>query len=152
MKKKIGIAVLVILAFFGYYLDFDFSSLTSAVVVDVPETYLSETGSLEVIFCPHQDCEAKLLEFIDSIYVTPGPLAIYRKKYFDEIRNTSKLLLPIMIHKNINNTLTTHHIPVVQLNKTQFTTLIKLKAKLKRNLYEYQKYNVDYLGYSLEDM
>jgi len=66
MKKLVSIVVLVILAFFGYYLDFDLDSLTSAVVVDVPETYVSESGDLEVVFCPHQDCEGKLLEFIDS--------------------------------------------------------------------------------------
>jgi phosphatidylserine/phosphatidylglycerophosphate/cardiolipin synthase-like enzyme len=66
MKKMIGIAVLVILAFFGYYLDFDFDSLTSAVTVDIPETYVSEDGSIEVVFCPQEDCEGSLLSFIDS--------------------------------------------------------------------------------------
>ncbi len=66
MKKLIVIAVLVILAFFGYYSDFNLDALTSSVVVNVPETYVSEDGSIEVVFCPHQDCEGSLLAFIDS--------------------------------------------------------------------------------------
>jgi len=66
MRKFIVIAVLIILAFLGYYADFDFSLITSAVTVDVPETYVSENGGVEVVFCPQEDCEGKLLEFIDS--------------------------------------------------------------------------------------
>jgi phosphatidylserine/phosphatidylglycerophosphate/cardiolipin synthase-like enzyme len=66
MRKLMSIVALVILAFFGYYMDFDLNSITSAVVIDTPETYVSEDGSIEVVFCPHQDCEGKLLEFIDS--------------------------------------------------------------------------------------
>jgi phosphatidylserine/phosphatidylglycerophosphate/cardiolipin synthase-like enzyme len=66
MKKFIAIVVLVILAFFGYYIDFDLDGMTSAVTVDIPETYISDNGEIEVIMCPHQDCEGKLLEFIDS--------------------------------------------------------------------------------------
>jgi hypothetical protein len=66
MKKIVSVAVLVILAFFGYYSDFNLDLMTSAVTIDVPETYVSEIGSIEVVFCPHQDCEGSLLEFIDS--------------------------------------------------------------------------------------
>ncbi len=68
--KYISFALLILLAALGYSsidLDsFDFDFLTSAIVIDPVHTSVLDTGSLQVYFCPHQDCEGALVSFLDS--------------------------------------------------------------------------------------
>ena len=66
----------------GFFDDLKVGAVTSTVLVHNREKFLERLQAIEYIVIKFS---RKLLEFIDSIYVTPGPLAIYRKKYFDEI-------------------------------------------------------------------
>ncbi len=60
MKKWIGLIV-VLISLAGYYIDFDLG-ITSAAVVN---SYISDSGSLEVYMCPGE-CEERLVGFLDS--------------------------------------------------------------------------------------
>jgi phosphatidylserine/phosphatidylglycerophosphate/cardiolipin synthase-like enzyme len=50
-----------------YFLDFDLNSLTSATITESKiETQIQDSGNIEVYFCPQEDCELALVNFIDS--------------------------------------------------------------------------------------
>lgn len=66
----------------GYFDDGRVGAVTSTVLVHEPKTFMQKLQSLEYRTIAFS---RKLLEFIDSIYVTPGPLAIYRKTAFDDV-------------------------------------------------------------------
>jgi cellulose synthase/poly-beta-1,6-N-acetylglucosamine synthase-like glycosyltransferase len=56
--------------------------VTCAVLVKEPKTFMQHMQSLEYIVISFA---RKLLDFIDAVYVTPGPFALYRKKILLEI-------------------------------------------------------------------
>jgi len=66
----------------GFFDDLKVGAVTSTVLVYNRKKFLERLQAIEYIVIKFS---RKLLEFIDSIYVTPGPLAVYRKEYFDKI-------------------------------------------------------------------
>jgi phosphatidylserine/phosphatidylglycerophosphate/cardiolipin synthase-like enzyme len=68
MKKRVLLPVLLILAGLLYYVDIDLDALTANLINEEQpiESYVGDTGDVQVYFCPHQNCEEALLNFIDS--------------------------------------------------------------------------------------
>ncbi len=66
----------------GFFNDSQVGAVTSTVLVKNRENFIEKLQSIEYKVIKFS---RKLLEFIDSIYVTPGPLAIYRRKAFEKI-------------------------------------------------------------------
>jgi len=66
----------------GFFDDQKVGAVTSTILVHNRETFLGKMQAIEYKLIAFR---RKLLEFIDSIYVTPGPLAIYRRKTFDSV-------------------------------------------------------------------
>lgn len=66
----------------GFFNDEKVGSVTSSVLVYNRDTFIGRVQSVEYKIIKFS---RKLLEFVDSIYVTPGPLGIFRKSAFDEI-------------------------------------------------------------------
>lgn len=66
----------------GFFDDPKVGAVTSTVLVKNRDNLLLRLQAIEYIVIKFS---RKLLEFLDSIYVTPGPLAVYRKKAFDKI-------------------------------------------------------------------
>ncbi len=65
----------------GFFNDSQVGGVTSRVFVNKPKNFLTRIQAIEYKIIAFT---RKLLEFIDSIYVTNGPLSIYRKKAFDQ--------------------------------------------------------------------
>ena len=66
----------------GFFDDREVGAVTSTVLVHNRNNFLENLQTIEYIVIKFT---RKLLEFIDSIYVTPGPLAMYRREYFEKI-------------------------------------------------------------------
>ncbi|MBU3923685.1 MAG: glycosyltransferase [Nanoarchaeota archaeon] len=67
----------------GFFNEEQMAAVTSFVPIrNRNASYLSKIQSLEYMF---MGFFRKLLDFIDSVYVTNGPLSIYRKSIFDKI-------------------------------------------------------------------
>ena len=66
----------------GFFDDLKVGAVTSTVLVYNRKKFLERLQAIEYIVIKFS---RKLLEFIDSIYVTPGPLALYRREYFDKL-------------------------------------------------------------------
>lgn len=66
----------------GHFNDSNMGAVTSRVFVDNPKNYLTRIQAIEYKIIAFT---RKLLGFLDSIYVTNGPLSIYRKKAFDQV-------------------------------------------------------------------
>jgi cellulose synthase/poly-beta-1,6-N-acetylglucosamine synthase-like glycosyltransferase len=66
----------------GFFNDEKVGSVTSSVLVHNRDSFIEKVQSIEYKVIKFS---RKLLEFIDSIYVTPGPLGIFRKSAFDKI-------------------------------------------------------------------
>jgi len=65
----------------GFFNDPKVGGVTSRVFVNSPKNYLTKSQAIEYKIIAFT---RKLLGFLDSIYVTNGPLSIYRKKAFDQ--------------------------------------------------------------------
>lgn len=66
----------------GFFDEENVGAVTASVLVKNRNNFLLRMQALEYVMIKFT---RKLLEFVDSIYVTPGPLAMYRKKFFDKI-------------------------------------------------------------------
>ena len=66
----------------GFFDDEKVGAVTSTVLVKNRDNFILKLQSIEYKVIKFS---RKLLEFLDSIYVTPGPLAIYRKSVFDRV-------------------------------------------------------------------
>ena len=66
----------------GFFNDEKVGSVTSSVLVHNRDSFIGKVQSIEYKVIKFS---RKLLEFIDSIYVTPGPLGVFRKSIFDKI-------------------------------------------------------------------
>jgi biofilm PGA synthesis N-glycosyltransferase PgaC len=66
----------------GFFNDEKVASVTASVLVHNRNNFIENLQAIEYKIIKFS---RKLLEFIDSIYVTPGPLGIFRKSAFDEI-------------------------------------------------------------------
>ena len=70
MKKVMSVLFLVLAFGFAFFSNFNSDSLTGGFAVDnidIPvESYVSDFGNVELYFCPQEDCELALLNFIDS--------------------------------------------------------------------------------------
>ncbi len=66
----------------GFFNDAKVGSVTSSVLVHNRRKFIEKLQSIEYKVIKFS---RKLLEFIDSIYVTPGPLGVFRKSAFDKI-------------------------------------------------------------------
>ena len=67
----------------GFFDDSKVGAVTSTVLVRNRNNFILKLQSIEYKVIKFS---RKLLEFLDSIYVTPGPLAIYRKSAFDKVK------------------------------------------------------------------
>lgn len=65
--------------------------------------------------------------------------------YFNKLKIEHNTPLPQIMYKYLIINHLNNNIPVVALNKTNFISTIQLNHKLKRNLYEYQKYNIKWM-------
>lgn len=74
----------------GFFNDSKVGAVTSTVLVKNRNKFIEKLQAIEYKVIKFS---RKLLEFIDSIYVTPGPLAIYRKSAFDDIGGFDELNL-----------------------------------------------------------
>jgi len=66
----------------GFFNDEKVAAVTSSVLVKNRVNFITNLQAIEYKVIKFS---RKLLEFIDSIYVTPGPLGIFRKYAFDKI-------------------------------------------------------------------
>lgn len=66
----------------GFFNDPRVGTVTSTVLVKNRNKFIEKLQAIEYKVIKFS---RKLLEFIDSIYVTPGPLAIYRRYAFEEV-------------------------------------------------------------------
>jgi peptidoglycan-N-acetylglucosamine deacetylase len=66
----------------GFFNDERVAAVTSSVLVNNRVNFITNLQAIEYKVIKFS---RKLLEFIDSIYVTPGPLGIFRKSAFDKI-------------------------------------------------------------------
>jgi cellulose synthase/poly-beta-1,6-N-acetylglucosamine synthase-like glycosyltransferase len=66
----------------GFFNDEKVASVTASVLVHNRNNFIENLQAIEYKVIKFS---RKLLEFIDSIYVTPGPLGIFRKSAFDKI-------------------------------------------------------------------
>ncbi|MEM4325771.1 MAG: glycosyltransferase family 2 protein, partial [Candidatus Pacearchaeota archaeon] len=58
------------------------AGVTTSILVRNPKTFIEKLQAIEyVVIC----FARKLLDFIDAVYVTPGPFALYRKKALLEV-------------------------------------------------------------------
>ena len=67
----------------GFFDDKQVAAVTSTVLVQNRNKFILRLQSLEYKVIKFS---RKLLEFLDSIYVTPGPLAIYRRSAFKKVK------------------------------------------------------------------
>jgi len=66
----------------GFFDEEKVGAVTSTVLVYNRNNFLLRLQAIEYIVIKFS---RKFLEFIDSIYVTPGPLAVYRRKVFEKL-------------------------------------------------------------------
>jgi len=66
----------------GFFDDTKTAAVTSMVLVNNKENWITKLQAIEYRVIAFT---RKLLGFLEAIYVTPGPLAIYRKNIFEEV-------------------------------------------------------------------
>ncbi len=67
----------------GFFNDEQVGAVTSRVLIKGKQNFLTRSQTIEYKVIAFT---RKLLGFLDSIYVTNGPLSIYRKKAFDQVK------------------------------------------------------------------
>lgn len=66
----------------GFFDDADVGAVTTRILVERRKDFLEKMQAIEYKVIAFT---RKLLEFLDSVYVTPGPLVLYRRSAFEKI-------------------------------------------------------------------
>lgn len=66
-KSAVLLPLIVLLVIAGYYLDLDFSDITTGAVIEPKiNSYVADSGNIDVYFCPREDCAGALVSFMDT--------------------------------------------------------------------------------------
>jgi peptidoglycan-N-acetylglucosamine deacetylase len=106
-------------------------AVTSTVLVQNRKNLLCRLQAIEYIVIKFS---RKLLEFVDSIYVTPGPLAVYRRSAFEEIGRFDELNLTEDIEITWNLLANKYLVKMSVPSKVYSIAPTKVKAWFKQRL------------------
>jgi cellulose synthase/poly-beta-1,6-N-acetylglucosamine synthase-like glycosyltransferase len=137
----------------GYFKNPDVAAVTAALYVYKPKNFWGKIQDAEYIL---NTFIRKILCFIDSVSVTPGPFSLYRKAiikeigYFDENNPTEDMEIALRIHNNGYKIENSKNAVVYTICPTKISSIYRQRIRWYRGFiknsmkYKHMMFNPDY--------